>query len=236
MLPPETERVWNFLQTLHSLSGAVLIGGSALALRLNHRLSEDLDIVFLRETLPRSLDALPVEALQKGLSFTAKDDPAALEEFTSGGLELRDFQQDFVVDQRVKVSFFTADEAMVRILREPPAESVRIGTLAELFKSKALVSAKRSKSRDWLDLYLLIKNHGFTLRDYREAFREAGIASQYEIGLSRLCSGVPQRDDEGFSHLLQHSPTVEQMKVFFVQKREQFEVEVAAEERSRRPL
>ncbi len=74
--------------------------------------------------------------------------------------------------------------------------SARIATLTELFKAKSLVSAVRSKTRDWIDLYLLLRKHGFTLRDYREAFQEAGIGSQFEIGLSRLCSGIPQKDDK----------------------------------------
>jgi hypothetical protein len=61
------------------------------------------------------------------------------------------------------------------------------------------------------------------------AFREAGAESQCDIGLSRLCSGHPQRDDEGYHPLLQNPPTLEQMTEFFRQRRDQFEIEAAAE-------
>ena len=54
MLPPETDRVWQFIQGQPSLAGFVLIGGTALALRIEHRRSEDLDLAWLERRLPRS--------------------------------------------------------------------------------------------------------------------------------------------------------------------------------------
>ena len=59
MLPPETARVWDFLKTQTALAGFILIGGSALALRLGHRRSEDLDLACPEPRLPlRRLEAL----------------------------------------------------------------------------------------------------------------------------------------------------------------------------------
>jgi hypothetical protein len=77
MLKPDTEAVWQFLRRQPSLTGFVLMGGSALALRLGHRQSEDLD---------------------------------------------------------------TATEA--------PTSGPRLASLPELFRSKALLSARRSRTRD----------------------------------------------------------------------------------------
>jgi hypothetical protein len=112
-----------------------------------------------------------------------------------------------------------------------PERTARVATLAELFKSKCLVSAQRSKTRDWLDLYLLFREHRYTLRDYWEAFREAGVEAQAGTGLSRLCSGSPQRDDEGYAHLLPNAPGIEEMKQFFTQQRDELEIQLAAEAR-----
>ena len=105
---------------------------------------------------------------------------------------------------------------------------MRVAALAELFKAKALVSAQRSKTRDWLDLYLLLKEHGFTLHDYRAAFMQAEVESQCDTGLSRLCSGIPQSDDEGYAHLLPHPPTLAEIKSFFIARRDEFEIELAS--------
>jgi hypothetical protein len=44
LLPTATEKVWDFLRTQPALAGFVLVGGSALALRIHHRRSEDLDM------------------------------------------------------------------------------------------------------------------------------------------------------------------------------------------------
>jgi len=230
LLPPKTEAVWNFLKEQPALAGFVLIGGSALALQLQHRVSEDLDLVFPGERLPRPrLDALGRSAAAQGVKLERQDDEAALREFADGGLDLHDYQQDFLANHAVKVSFFAPDAPLQKLLGSAPEAKVRVGTLSEVFKANCLVSALRSKTRDWLDLYLLLRDHGFTIADYVAAFQEAGAESQCDIGLSRLCSGHPQRDDEGYHHLLQNPPTLEQMTEFFRQRRDQFEIQAAAE-------
>ena len=58
---------------------------------------------------------------------------------------------------------------------------------------------------------------------------EAGIPASCDIGLARLCSGIPQRNDEGFSHLISAPPTLGEIKSFFVAQRNQLEIETAAE-------
>ena len=235
LLPPETEKVWNYLREQPCLAGFVLAGGSALSMLIKHRVSEDLDFVFLQPRLPgEKLQLLRREASEAGFHFSPNDDEAALEEFADGGLELHDYQQDFVVNDAVKVSFFAPDEPQRKIFSAADAGRVRIASLAEIFRSKALVSAVRSKTRDWLDLFLLLRDHGFTMHDYRAAFVAAGIASQCDTGLARLCSGTPQRGDEGYSHLLANPPSLDEMKNFFNAQRASLEVELAAEAATRK--
>lgn len=230
MLPPATEKVWSFLKEQPALAGFVLVGGSALALRIKHRQSEDLDLVWTERRLPRArLEALCLVAAAKGFDFQRQDDEATLQEFAEAGLALHDYQQNYLVKQQVKVSFFAPEAAMIKLLDGQPERTVRVATLSELFKTKALVSASRSKTRDWVDLYLLLREHGFTLRDYHNVFEDAGVPVQRDIGLGRLCSGVPQRDDEGYAHLLPNPPTLEQMKAYFTAQRDKLEVELAAQ-------
>jgi hypothetical protein len=67
VLSPETEKLWEFLKPDTALSGFVLVGGSALALRINHRRSEDLDLAFLGQKLPRkALDLFYRKAAHSG--------------------------------------------------------------------------------------------------------------------------------------------------------------------------
>lgn len=229
MLPPETEKVWHFLRPQPALGGFILIGGSALALRIRHRRSEDLDFAFVADRLPGArLDALCRVAAQAGHDFQRDDDEAALQEFADGGLELHDYQQNFVVNGKVRVSFFVPDAALSKVLSTPDASVARVATLGELFKAKCLVAAMRSKTRDWLDLYLLLREHGFTVHDFRQTFREAEVEHHCDTALARLCSGIPQSDDEGYAHLLDNPPSVEQMKTFFIEQRNKLEIDSAA--------
>ncbi|HRQ87254.1 MAG TPA: nucleotidyl transferase AbiEii/AbiGii toxin family protein [Bacteroidia bacterium] len=229
MLIPETEALWQYLREHDSLRGFVLIGGSGLALRIQHRLSEDLDFVWNGLRLPRKrIDLLVREAGEAGFHFVSHDDLAAFEEFEIAGMDLHDYQQDFVVNDRVKVTLFTADSALSKILPESPSEPCRIATLQELFETKALVSASRSKSRDWFDLYILMRDHGFTLADYASTFAKAGCAILHETGLSRLCSGVPQRNDEGFEELVSPAPSIGELAGFFRERRDAYEIALAA--------
>jgi len=230
VLPPDTESVWDFLKREPALGGFVLVGGSALALRIGHRLSEDLDLAWSELRLPRArLEALRRAAAACRFDFQPQEDEAAIQEFAEAGLDLRDYQQNYLVNGKVKVSLFAPGPPLAKVLHGLPEATARVATLAELFKAKSLVSAQRSKTRDWVDLYLLLREHGFTLRDYRATFAEADIASQYETGLTRLCSGVPQKDDEGYAHLLPNPPTLAEMKAFFTRQRDQLEIELAAE-------
>jgi hypothetical protein len=230
VLPAETDRVWDFLKDQPALAGFVLIGGTALALRIHHRRSEDLDFAFPEDRLPRTrLEALRRLAAEAGFEFREEQDEIAGQEFEEAGLDLRDFQQNHLVNRSVKVSFFAADHPLRKVLTMPSEGRARVATLPELFKSKALVSASRSKTRDWLDLYLLLREHGFSIRDFQQAFYQADVESQCATALGRLCSGVPQRDDEGYVHLLSNPPSLAEIKGFFVSQRDRLEIELAAE-------
>jgi hypothetical protein len=229
LLPPATEKVWDFFRNQPALAGFVLVGGSALSLMIQHRQSEDLDFIFPEVRLPREqLAALSRAASQAGFAFESNDDEASAQAFAQDGLELHDYQQDYLVNRIVKVSFFAPDEPARRLFPGPHVSQVRVANLTEVFKLKCLVSAVRSKTRDWLDLYVLLKHKNFTIFDYQQAFADAGITAQCGIGLTRLCSGVPQRDDEGYAHLLSDAPSLEQMKDFFVEQRNKLEIETAA--------
>lgn len=232
MLRPDTERVWHHLEHQAALAGFVLIGGSAITLHIHHRLSEDLDFAWTGHRLPRaSLDIMSRTLSEAGMVFQRDDDPAAADEFEIAGMDLHDHQQDFFVGGKVKVSFFTADEPLTRILSdENIGTGPRIATLDELFASKCLVAASRSKSRDWFDLYCLMTRHGYTLDTFQAVFAKAGIPGQFDLAMQRLCSGRPSLSDEGFEHIAPHAPSLEEMRDYFSRQRDQFEQALARRE------
>jgi len=222
MLREPTQSVWQALSRRPELNGFVLVGGSALALHLNHRISEDLDFVWPHPRLPRgALHQLTEAGL--GLRFDPFQDPWAQREASDCGFDLDDFSQSFFVNDLVKVTFFCPDAPEIKILSQTTGDTLRIATVPEIFALKALVSAKRSKTRDWFDLYVLMKYHGFSWKDFYQAFVQAGSKGQYDFAADRLSRTRPAIDDEGYEALLPNPPTITEMREFFLQRRNAYE-------------
>lgn len=89
-----------------SASGLLLAGGTALALRIAHRSSADLDFVFTSQRLPRRRIDKLLDELRPGHDVMAMANVAAEQDFLDSGLDLADYQRDYSIG-RVKVTFFT---------------------------------------------------------------------------------------------------------------------------------
>ena len=223
LLPDATKSLWLRLSQEPLLKDALLIGGTALALRIGHRRSEDLDFTFLSEKLPTANVAL---LLRKFPDWTRNDNLASYDEFLIAGQSLHDYQQDFITGDGVKVTFFAEEKSVWPLLRMAGNQGVspRIATTKEVFALKCLVSARRSKSRDWFDLYTLFHDHGFQIKDMIEVFELANRRPDIDLAFRRLCSGITSPDDEGYEALTPTPPSLDTLRVFFVNLRDQYEI------------
>ena len=131
-------------------------------------------------------------------------------------MELADYGQNYLVDG-VKMRVFTADTPLQSLLL-PGVRGVRLADLDELFASKALVSAGRSSTRDWFDLYHLMTAGGYTMNDFAGVFQRSADLTRFNIALHRLCSGRPDTRDEGFSALVEDAPPFDPIMAFFVEE------------------
>ncbi len=104
---------------------------------------------------------------------------------------------------------------------------MRVASLEEIFRLKCIACANRSKTRDWLDLYLLLRGGYFQPIDMRVPFEAAGVIQKFDIAMQRLCSGKPEAGDEGYETLLDKPPSVAQMRDYFLDIRNQIERAVA---------
>lgn len=229
-LPASTRRLWSELKTQRLLNGFVLVGGTALALRMGHRLSEHLDFIWPEKKLPRErLKRLVKEITSAQGSCVPIDPIEGLREFEDTGFDYHDFQQDYLVGGTVKITFLAPDPDVLVHLHAPCPAALRVAEPNEIFAMKALLSADRSKSRDWFDLYVLMKKQGFSADNFREVFVQSKVATKLALALSRLCDGKLASDDEGFQAHLQPAPTVAELQHFFRDVRNQIEVEIARE-------
>jgi hypothetical protein len=229
-LRPDTRAVWLRLEREPLLGGFVLVGGTALALRIGHRVSEDLDFAYLGDLLPVKRLRLLADRLRAGgMSFEPNQDLAAEQEFEDSGLSLEEHQQDFLADGHVKVSFVRFGNAETRLLSGSENSPMRVATLDEIFKLKAIVCADRSKSRDWVDLFILMTRFGYDIRDLHRAFIETGNQHNFSIAEKRLRSCKPNLLDEGYAGLADDLPTAEQMRAYFNEALDRLQVDLARE-------
>jgi hypothetical protein len=227
-LRPDTRHLWEQLDGDPLLCGFVLIGGTALAMRIGHRVSEDLDFAYLGDLLPKQRLRQLGEALRNdGLHFELNQDVLAEQEFIDSGLLLEDHQQNYLADGSLKVSFVRLDNATTCLLSGNSSTPLRVATLDEIFKTKALVCRERSKTRDWFDLFILMTRHGYAMTDFYRTYEEADCVRSFDTATLRLRSCTPSIADEGYLHLMDNAPTLGEIREFFNRVLDKFEVEMS---------
>lgn len=212
-LPPPTRALFKRLKGEGMLENMLLVGGSALALQIGHRLSEDLDFATLEPKLPAPrIDALMAALEAEGRQVSLLTPQSQIEAFRiNTGRKLLDYARDYVIDG-AKLTFFargsSAPPNQLAWLAQSPKSSSGNGFavlgLAGLFAMKALLLADRARSRDLFDLMVLIRDHDFTID---EAFHLAGTLAPIEKrDIERLkavmTGAIPlDAEDEGFDSI-----------------------------------
>jgi len=138
-LLPNTQKVLKDLIKENYLSNFVLVGGSALALHIKHRKSEDLDFFTYKKDI-----------------FEDKKIKHIIKKCKGKIVNISDEQIDALVDG-VKVTFF---DAKWDFLKPKNLRNFNLATLEELAIMKTNVLFLRAKYRDYYDLYFLVKKLG----------------------------------------------------------------------------
>lgn len=233
MLPADTQAIFDRLCPQAALKKFVLVGGSALALRIKHRLSEDLDFLYLANRLPRRLIDNIVADLRSHAKVELFENLADRQDFENAGLDLDDYQQDYMVNGKVKLSFFTLDNRQLeqQIRTAPIAQlntgHLRVADLPTLFLLKSAVLARRIFTRDLYDLYVLLQQHGFSGMQFWLGLEQAGLP--VDTIANRLRHAKRRSDDPGLQGLLPNPPDFERLQAFFAATLDEVEVALAAE-------
>lgn len=230
-LAVNTRSVWEVVSTQTALAGFVLIGGTALTMRIAHRISEDLDLISHAAPLPVGALKGFVKILE-GHGFTVErdDETAAYDEFLIIGKSLHDYQQNFIVDG-VKMNIFVANDDLASLVAPSTEPVVRVATLDELFQTKVLAAANRCASRDWIDLYHLVNHHGFTSSDFFNALTTDAIPNperKLSQAFQNLCRGIAPAADPGYESLMDNPPSVAVIADYFSAMRDEYEAALTA--------
>jgi predicted nucleotidyltransferase component of viral defense system len=204
-LPEKTRKIYQHLGTSSFISNFTLVGGTALAMQIKHRLSEDLDFVF-------DGDELNINQIKRNIKNL----------FPSFRIIRQDhkWQIDFAIDE-VKLTFFSTGaialpfEVRTYSFRD---NNVNIAEAKAIAALKFSAIAQRNTIRDYYDLYYLSRYH-FPLLELINFTREVNPNLSPITYTETLVYTKDIAEDNISSHL---SPAEkvnkEQMAAFFSQE------------------
>lgn len=183
------------LKTAPFLQDYVLVGGSALALHLCHRQSEDLDFFTYAD------------------NFHKPDILRCLKHFKQAEVLNDNADQLDLLVEGVKVTFFNAKW---QFLRPTNIGEFNVASLQAIAAMKANTLFLRAKYRDYYDLYCLVK-HAMSIKDIFAAAQGVVDGISYKL----LCIAllyIDDIEDDNIAHL--HPKEVlskQQIRAFFEQ-------------------
>jgi predicted nucleotidyltransferase component of viral defense system len=208
-LPENTARLLHKLKDLEEVQGFFLIGGTALALQVSHRVSEDIDLAWTRGDLPQpKIDAI-VSKLAGSTKPALITDQAALLNAENDGIDLHRTQQDWQIEG-VKLTFFAPYEPAQLAVYES-AQPTRLGHLAlvdpdAVFELKSSLLFERKASRDLYDLWYFLAHGGKSVDDLLAAMDRRKEHRTDDSLLDLLAPISLHLSDPGFKPLLDDAP------------------------------
>jgi predicted nucleotidyltransferase component of viral defense system len=197
-LTPQTADVLTFMSGISELKDFTLVGGSALSIHLQHRLSEDLDFFTWFETLNMvGMDSI-VRQISKGHSVKILNT-------YSDGIDIS--------LNGVKVTFFASSWDKLKN-RELLYKNCSVGKLELLTAMKVNTLSLRAKFRDYYDLYVITKE----VFDIKKIF---DTALEYIPGMTKKIFSmqlvyVEDVDDETIEHLNpKYEISLDEIRIFF---------------------
>lgn len=186
------------------LDDMLLLGGTALAMRLGHRMSEDIDFAIGTLRLPTDKISVLMRRLNDAgcevvdvLSESARDD------FENDGLDIENYQQDWLVNG-AKLTFFTFgnneyEQKTISDSSYDVFDGIKIASLDTIAKTKCHALTKRTKSRDLFDVYHLIQVGALNVESVIAEMQKFNSSMTYETCVHRIVDKQIQADDEGLN-------------------------------------
>ena len=149
-----------------------LSGGTALAeFYLKHRLSEDLDFFTENE-----FDSLSISAFLKSIQKKMKITKIDYQQSFNRNLFFIAIEKDVIKTEFTYYPF-------PRIERKEITNGIKIDSLLDIAVNKVFTIYQKPRSRDFIDLYLIIKKTGWKMSDL---IKKAKVKFDYHIDLLQL--------------------------------------------------
>jgi len=221
-MKPETEALANRLSGEPLLEKFLLVGGTALSIYLNHRLSEDLDFATSERVLPTQAISDLLERFKRTGSVIEDNlTLAARHNATNEGYDIENYHQDWLVDG-VKLTFFVLEkengrEKLALDCGKKWKNKLRLASLDTLFVTKALVLTNRHTIRDNFDVHALMTQENYSYNDLIKAYNTYHPHASLETPEARLLSKDYPLTDPGLDSLIEESEEdiINNIHVFF---------------------
>jgi predicted nucleotidyltransferase component of viral defense system len=191
-LAQQTEKLYNDISLLNCIKDYTLIGGTALSLQINKRVSEDLDFCKWSNNLRSDKPTVDWPQIEKELK-------------TIGNIESKDIlgfdQINFIVNG-VKISFFTKQENLSPV-KNPVAvlNKIKAADISSIGAMKIELMLRRSAFRDYYDIYSILKEG----KSLKEMVTAASNYSNHRLKtrdiLNFLSNGKNYKKEKGFNLL-----------------------------------
>lgn len=207
-LTTNIEAIIEQVAQLECIKPYILCGGTALAIQIGHRKSEDLDFMMLRISKTEKPE-VKWNAIEKEL----KEKIGEIENFNMLGFD----QVEFVV-KGVKFSFFVSDNLSPVTAPTEYLGNIRLADIESIMAMKMEVMLRRMKFRDYYDIYCMLQE-GYSIHN--------GIEKALSLSRHRLSSkniiamlmGGQFVADNNFATLEpKYDVTKEQIREYIMQK------------------
>lgn len=166
---PKIETIIEQVAQLECIKPYILCGGTALAMQIGHRKSEDLDFIMWRKSKTEK-----PEVDWNGIEKELFEKIGEIENFNMLGFD----QVEFLV-KGVKFSFFVSDN--LSPVSKPVAYlgNIRLADIESIMAMKMEVMMRRMKYRDYYDIYCILQE-GYSIHK--------GIEKALKLSRHRLSS------------------------------------------------
>ena len=215
LMPESTQKIFTLLKDDPRLAGFTLVGGTALAIQIGHRISEDLDFNIFGQVLPtKAIDSVLNDLEASGSKIQSLITLGQKSQFkinTSDNLD--NHIQDYLIDG-AKVTFHARNEPnrpkqQIDFLKAVPKITVskkgfNVLSIDGLFVMKSIVIYDRIKSRDLYDLMVLTRDQGYSIEQIIAAINTyQPLRDKDPERFKSVVTGIIPLDknDEGFSSI-----------------------------------
>lgn len=194
--------------TMETIKPYILCGGTALAIQIGHRKSEDLDFMMWRKSKTEKPE-VDWTAIEREL----KEKIGEIESFNMLGFD----QVEFVVTG-VKFSFYVSNNYCPVSEPVPYLGNIRLADVDSIMAMKMEVMLRRMKLRDYYDIYAMLKEGC----DISKGIEAALKYSQHKLSSKNIVVMLLSNrftPDQNFEQLEpKYDLTKEQMREYILQK------------------